>query len=187
VTQLDIPLVQALRDRRPEALEELLSRHGREIQAVAYLILRDHAGAEDVLIETAMVAWDRAGELRDPNALRAWLLRTATNRSLSARRRTARVLPLAVVPDAGTFGIERDPAPGIVSRLALLAGMAELPPRMRAAVVLRYYADLSVEDVALTLGKSPNTIKAQLQVALDKLRVSLADPIAPNVAEARHG
>ena len=47
---------------------------------------------------------------------------------------------------------------------------------MRAAVVLRYYADLSVDEVATTLGKSPNTIKAQLQTALDRLRAHLADP-----------
>ena len=57
---------------------------------------------------------------------------------------------------------------------------------MRAAVVLRYYADLSVEEVAATLGKSPNTIKAQLQTALDRLRVHLADPVGPSLGEARH-
>ena len=48
---------------------------------------------------------------------------------------------------------------------------------MRAAVVLRYYADLSVDEVATALGKSPNTIKAQLQTALDRLRVHLAEPV----------
>ncbi len=57
---------------------------------------------------------------------------------------------------------------------------------MRAAVVLRYYADLSVEDVAATLGKSPNTIKAQLQTALDRLRVHLIDPSVPSLTEAHH-
>ena len=56
--------------------------------------------------------------------------------------------------------------------------------QMRAAVVLRYYADLSVEDVAATLGKSPNTIKAQLQTALDRLRARVADPVASPREEA---
>ena len=56
---------------------------------------------------------------------------------------------------------------------------------MRAAIVLRYYADLSVEEVAATLGKSPNTIKAQLQTGLDRLRVHLADPVGPSLREAR--
>ena len=59
---------------------------------------------------------------------------------------------------------------------------------MRAAVVLRYYSDLPVEAVAAALGKSPNTIKAQLQTALDRLRRSLADPAADAAPapEARH-
>jgi RNA polymerase sigma factor (sigma-70 family) len=69
--------------------------------------------------------------------------------------------------------------------VALLDGVADLPPQMRAAVVLRYYADLPVEEVAAALGKSPNTIKAQLQTALDRLRVALADT-ARETPEARH-
>jgi RNA polymerase sigma factor (sigma-70 family) len=68
----------------------------------------------------------------------------------------------------------------------LLAGVDELPPQMRAAVVLRYYADLSVDAVAVALGKSPNTIKAQLQTALDRLRGHLAEPVTAGLAEAPH-
>lgn len=67
-----------------------------------------------------------------------------------------------------------------------LQGVAELPVQMRAAVVLRYYADLSVDEVAATLGKSPNTIKAQLQTALDRLRIHLADPLGTSLGEASH-
>jgi DNA-directed RNA polymerase specialized sigma24 family protein len=51
--------------------------------------------------------------------------------------------------------------------------------------VLRYYADLPVDEVATTLGKSPNTIKAQLQTALDRLRVHLADPVGGSLGDAR--
>ena len=72
------------------------------------------------------------------------------------------------------------------TRIALLDGIASLPIQMRAAVVLRYYADLSVDEIATTLGKSPNTIKAQLQTALDRLRIHLADPVGTSLGEARH-
>ena len=46
---------------------------------------------------------------------------------------------------------------------------------MRAAVVLHYFADLTVEDVARSLGKSPNTVKSQLRVALGRLRAAHED------------
>jgi RNA polymerase sigma-70 factor (ECF subfamily) len=180
-------LVRGLRERRHDALDALLARHGREIQGVAYLILGDRDAAEDVLIETAMAAWDRAGSIRDPSALRAWLLRTATNRSLSSRRHSARVVPLRLVGEGVPPLTVRDHAPDVVGRVALLAGVADLPREMRAAVVLHYYADLSVEDVAAALGKSPNTIKSQLRVALGRLRVALDDGPRMQPAEVRHG
>lgn len=173
--------VEALRRRRPEALEDLLEGYGRELQAIAYLILRDRADAEDVVIETLLTAFDKAGSIREERALRSWLIRVATNHALQLRRSQARIVRLHVVPDA--------PAPGDLGsrssdRVVLMAGLGSLPPRTRAAVVLRYYADLPVEEVAATLGKSPNTIKTQLREALVMLRAALADPaLSP---EARH-
>jgi len=175
--------VEALRRRRPEALDDLLATFGKQIQGVAYLILRDRADAEDVVVETLLTAFERAGDLRDDTAFRPWLMRIATNHALAVRRSQSRVVRLHVVPDLGGG----DPGPASTDRVALLDGVADLPAQMRAAVVLRYYADLSVEEVALALNKSPNTIKAQLQTALDRLRISLADQLGASPSEANHG
>jgi RNA polymerase sigma-70 factor (ECF subfamily) len=174
--------VQALRGRQPKALDDLLATYGRQIQAVAYLILRDRSEAEDVMVETLLTAYERAGELRDEAALKPWLMRIATNHALGVRRGRSRIVHLHVVPETGGG----DHGSSSTDRVALLDGIADLPLQMRAAVVLRYYADLSVEDVAIALNKSPNTIKAQLQTALDRLRTSLADPVGSTASEARH-
>ena len=170
--------VAALRKRKPEALADLLATYGREIQAVAYLILRDRAAAEDVVVETILTAYDKADSIRDETALRAWLLKVATNRALGVRRSNTRVVPLRIVPERGGGEIDR----ATTDRVALLEGVADLPAQIRAAIVLRYYADLSVDEVAVTLNKSPNTIKAQLQTGLDRLRIS----VAGMTPEARH-
>lgn len=175
--------VDALRRRRPETLADLLATYGRELQAVAYLILRDRSEAEDIVIETLLTAFERGGSIRDERALRAWLIRVATNHALGTRRRSGRIVRLEVVPDRASVG---DLGADSAIRLTLLDGIAELPLQMRAAVVLRYYADLGVEEIATTLGKSPNTIKAQLQTALDRLRLHLADPVEASLPEARH-
>lgn len=174
--------VQALRERRVDTLAGLLESYGREIQGVAYLILRDRALAEDVTIETLLTAFDRGGSIRDESALRPWLLRVATNKALSVRRHGARVIHLAVLPDSIHGG---DLATESSDRVAILQAVGALPIQMRAAVVLRYYADLPVEAVALALGKSPNTIKAQLQTALNRLRRALAEP-ALSAGETSH-
>jgi RNA polymerase sigma factor (sigma-70 family) len=174
--------VLALRRGRPEALETLLTTYGRELHGLAYLILRDRADAEDVVAETLLTAFDKAGSIRDESALRAWLIRVATNRAIDMRRRHARIVPLDVAPDRATGG---DMGARSGDRIVLLHGLEALPPRTRAAVVLHYFADLSVEDTAAALGKSPNTIKTQLREALVMLRAHLTEPTTAQ-AEANH-
>jgi RNA polymerase sigma-70 factor, ECF subfamily len=175
--------VDDLRHRRPETLAALLEAYGRELQAVAYLILRDRSEAEDVVIETLLTAFEKGSTIRDERLLRSWLLKVATNHALGIRRRSSRIVHLDVMPDLP--GVS-DLGASSTDRIALLHGLAGLPPQMRAAVVLRYYADLSVAEVATTLGKSPNTIKAQLQTALDRLRLTVAEPIGVSLGEAHH-
>jgi RNA polymerase sigma factor (sigma-70 family) len=160
--------VEALRRGEPEVLADLLEQYGHEIQGVAYLILRDRQAAEDVLMDTLIAALDRGSTLREASAMRAWLLRIATNLALSKRRRDRRVTWVQLLPDT--------PAPQAddTDRLVLLAGLNDLPARTRAAVVLHYYADLPVAQVASAMGTSENTVKTQLRKALGRLRVSLA-------------
>lgn len=171
--------IDALRRRRPEVLDDLLHRYGGEIQGVAYLILRDRAATEDVLADTLLTALDRGDRLRDPAALRSWLLRIAANKALDVRRSSGRVVHLHVLPD------REGPRPRLDDRIALLGAVERLAPRMRAAVVLRYYADLSVRDVADALGTSENTVKSQLRVALVQMRETLGE--ADIYLEDRHG
>ena len=98
--------VEALRGGRPEVLADLLARHGREMHAVAFLILRDRAAAEDVVADSLLAALDHGHTLRDEAALRPWLLRIATNKALRAHRaRTPRLRPLDVRAAQAAFAI----------------------------------------------------------------------------------
>ena len=173
--------VQALRRGRPEVLADLLDRFGRDMQAVAYLVVRDRAAAEDIVADSLLAALDHGRSLRDDDALRPWLLRIATNKALRHRQRAARVVELQVVDGA----VAEHSGPTAEDSLALWQAVRDLPPRMRAAIGLRYYLDLPVETVALVLDVSPNTVKTQLKSALAHLRRALADETIP-VGEVRH-
>src|SRR5690606_41746867 len=65
-----------------------------------------------------------------------------------------------------------DPADAIAQRHELMAALAQLPPRQRACLVLRYFEDLSVVDTAGALGITPGTVKSQTSRALDTVRRS---------------
>ncbi len=174
--------VDALRSGEPEVLGELLRAHGQEIQGVAYLILRDRALAEDVLMDTLLSALDKASSLRDAAALRPWLLRIATNHALGRRRRAARVAYLTVLPDAPSLDADPD------DHVVLLGALEKLSVRARAAIALHYYADLPVADVATAMGTSPNTVKTQLRRALEAMRAELAEPASKSTTvEVAHG
>jgi RNA polymerase sigma factor (sigma-70 family) len=172
-----------LRERRPEAIDRLLAEHGREIQTVAQVILHDRDEAADILSETVIAAWEKGSSLRDPEALRAWLLRVATNRALSRRRRSARLVTLDSVLERESA----DPRGPAEAHVAVIEGLALLAPRERAAIALRYLADLSIEEVARAMGTRPNTVKTQLREALGKLRRGMVDDVEREAApEVRH-
>ncbi len=167
---MEARIAELVRAGSDGALDALYARYADEIQGVAFLILRDRFAAEDVMSETLITAWRRGGDLRDGAALRPWLMRIATNHALGMRRRRRDVRSIDDVEIAS--GDSTGPLAG---RIALLAAVDRLPIEMRAAVVLHYYADLAVDDVARALGKSPNTIKSQLRVGLGQLRAAWSD------------
>lgn len=174
--------VEALRRGEPEVLAQLLEQYGREIQGVAYLILRNRADAEDVLMDTLITALDRGSGLRDPSAMRKWLLKIATNHALGHRRRFGRVTWLEIAPDLAGPTIDQ------AERVALVEGLAALPIRTRTAVVLHYYADLPVADVAAVMRTSENTVKSQLRTGLARLRELLDASVGTTSrAEALNG
>lgn len=170
--ELNEQLVDDLRARHPEALERLLDEYGRLLQAVAFHILRSHADAEEVVIDTMVTAWERIGSLRDPAALRPWLLRIAARHALARRRRAQPTQQLLDGVAATSGGADPD-------RIALAEALDDLPPRMRACLSLHYYAGLSVAETAAALGISPNTAKFHLKAGLERLRTALdVEPMA---------
>ena len=143
------------------------------LRRTAFLLCGDWHTAED-LAQTALaqvfVSWRR---IRRQDAVHAYTHRTLVNAYLSHRRlkRTGELLT-ACLPDRAA----EDPAPE--TRMMLLAALATLPPRSRAVVVLRYWADLSVEQVAEVMGCSSGNVKSLSARALDKLRVVLGAVMA---------
>jgi RNA polymerase sigma-70 factor (sigma-E family) len=141
------------------------------LRKVAFLLCGDWHRADD-LVQTAVTRlytqWPRA---RKADNLDGYARRTLVNTFLAEQRTSWwRLVDLRGTdherPAAG-FGPEFETA------LDLRAALDRLPPRQRATVVLRYYCDLPVADVAKTLGCSAGTVKSQTARAVDALRALL--------------
>lgn len=146
------------------------AQRGRLVATGQLLTAGDAHLAED-LVQTALVrvylAWDRAAG-GNPAAYARRALVTCfldhRRRPFVRRERTA-----AAPPD-----VPAPPGPAAIDA-ELVAALQNLPPGMRAAVVLRHVHDLSVEETAETLGCSTGNVKSQTARGLDKLR-ALLDP-----------
>ena len=149
-----------------DAFEEVVDRYGLQLLRTARLILRDEALAEDAIQETFLKAWQRIGSLRDEDP-GPWLTRIAMNESISTYRRRHRFQ--ALTQRFGRLGGGKREVSS-EARLDLAHALDQLTAEQRAAVALRYYQDLSVEETARTLKVPVDTIKSRLKTALRRLR-----------------
>ncbi|RAG84179.1 SigE family RNA polymerase sigma factor [Streptacidiphilus pinicola] len=146
---------------------------------IALLLTDDQGLAEDLAQSTltaVYASWSRVRRADDPDA---YARRILLNSHLSRfRRKRPREIPLASDLEATVVGAP-DPAGAVDTRLVLRAALASLPPRQRAVVVLRYWADLTEEQTAATLGCAVGTVKSQASKAIAKLRTHPALAPAP--------
>lgn len=152
-----------------EALRTLYERHAAAVHGFLVRLEPDVTLCDDLLQDCFLAARRQAGRFREGSA-RPWLLSLAAGRlrdtRRAGRRRRAREAEVAR-PEA-----ERDTE---ASDLELERGMAELPERERAALHLRYHAQLTVAEASTVLGVSPRTVKSWAAAGLARLRKRLED------------
>jgi len=155
--------------REPDGVVDLCSRLQPAVYGALLLYCGSREMAEELTQETLARVWEHWSEVATMEQPDRWALRVAFNlaKSTFRRRRVARSAH-RLVSDASTI-VESDPASGIVLRAAI----ATLPPRQRAAVVLRFFNDLSVADAARALDCAPGTVKALTSQAIAGLRARL--------------
>ncbi|MFI9817663.1 SigE family RNA polymerase sigma factor [Saccharothrix variisporea] len=150
----------------PEGFQEFVATASPRLLRTAFLLTRDVGHAED-LLQTALArawrSWSRIDGAAEPYVRRIMVNTYAT----WWRRRWRAETPTDEVPERVGESIED----AVDRREWLWDALGRLPRRQRAAVVLRYYEDLSEAEVAAVLGCSVGTVKSQTSRALAKLRL----------------
>ncbi|TIC86638.1 SigE family RNA polymerase sigma factor [Nocardioides sp. GY 10127] len=140
----------------------------------AYLMVGEQSLAQDLVQEAltkTYVAWPR---LRRTEAAEAYTRRAITTTAISwfRRRSWSGERATDVLPEADGAAL-RDHADDVARRDWLWAGLQQLPPRQRVAVVLRYYEDLTEAQTAEAMGCAVGTVKSQVSAGLRRLREHL--------------
>lgn len=157
---------------RDEEFRDFVAARSAALLRVAYLLTGDTHIAEDLLqaaLTKTYLAWHR---IRDHAAVEAYVKRTlATTATSWWRRRWHGERPSAEPPESA----QPDRTAESDDRDVVWRHIRALPARQRAVIVLRYYEDLSEQEIATVLGCAPGTVKSQASRALATLRARLAD------------
>lgn len=147
-----------------EIVDETIDR----LYAVASLLARDRALAEDAVQEALIRAWRDLPSLRQPDRISAWLTRLTVNATYDLLRRQRRVREFRPLTEVSAS--LADVAPASIDRIALGAAFGQLPPEQRAVLILHYFSGLSLDDAAAHLGIPRGTVRSRLNAALSTLR-----------------
>jgi RNA polymerase sigma-70 factor (ECF subfamily) len=161
--------------------EDVVRDHQDAVYGAALRILGDRDAAEDAANQAFVKAYRSIGSYDPSRPIRPWLLRIAVNEAITiGRSRTrdrarqapeaqaAQVADRTATPECETLDRE--------SREAIRSAVARLPELYRVVVVLRYFNELSVDEVAAVTGRSSSTVGVQLLRAQQLLRKAMEDP-----------
>jgi RNA polymerase sigma-70 factor (ECF subfamily) len=178
-------LVERARKGDHDAFAELAAAAISRLDAAAWLILRDPDQAKDAVQNALVRAWRVLPTLRDPDRFDAWLHRLLVNACIDEARRLRRHrvdVELSEREPPAIAGIDTL----VADRDELERGFLRLEPEMRAVIVLHYYLDLTMPDVAASLGIPLGTAKSRLNRAIGLLRAAL-DAEARNARTVSEG
>ena len=136
---------------------------------LAAAMLSDASLAEDAVQEALLKAWRKLYTFRTGEDVRPWFLTIVANQCRSLRRARWWSVQRVAEVDAPTRTPSREDS-GTAERLDLEAALARLPRRARLLLVLRYYLDMSFDDIGAMVGASPSAVKSSTHRALVKLR-----------------
>ncbi len=156
-----VDLVLRARGGDREAFGDLVERFWRELVALARGVLAADEGAEDVVQDSLVHAWQRLWTLRKPESFAAWMRRIVTRRCLTrVRRQKPRQEPDEIAVGA--------PSPG--DRVDAARLLASLAPRQRAALYLTWFEGCTDKEAGRILGLRPATVRVHRFRGMQRLR-----------------
>jgi RNA polymerase sigma-70 factor, ECF subfamily len=181
--QNDADLMRGLQRKDPEAMAGLYDRFGRLAFSVILSIVHDNGVAEDLLQETFLRVWNRAGSFdAGQGALGPWLLAIARNRAIDhLRSASARI-------DRNAFELDLREHPSLFVDMerevvntdharVIRRAMTRLNQNQKKVIELAYYEGLSQTEMAERMGQPLGTVKSWVRAALKLLREELGETV----------
>lgn len=137
------------------------------LYGIAYSYMRNETDALEAIQETTFRVWNKRRSLRDPKLFTTWVTRILIRVCLDERKKRLREQPLGselLESDAQTAAEQG------IDRMDLAVQLKKLPSKYRMVIVLKYYRDMTITEIAELLEKPDGTVRTWLHQALKQLR-----------------
>ena len=182
MTDYQVQLVVAAQNGDVKSFEELFAIYYEKVYALARMILKNSGDAEDVLQETFITAWRKLGSLETPPTFSVWLQIIAKNLCNMQLRRKSLAILLDADQDIENIDIEDDKEllPAVYAERADLRErlgriIDSLSEVQRQAITLFYFNEMSVDEIAVVMACSVNTVKTRLFLARKAIRAEVEE------------
>ncbi|WP_213525920.1 RNA polymerase sigma factor [Paenibacillus sp. J31TS4] len=150
-------------------LEQFIVDYKENIYRLAYSYVHNKADALDIVQESIYKAMKTKSSLQDPGAMKSWFYRIVVHTALDLLRKQKKVQPMEE-EQLHAFMYQSEDAYADVD---IQQTLEQLPEKYRAVLVLRFFEDLTFEEVADVLRENINTVKTRLYQALKLLRIQM--------------
>ncbi|WP_160672181.1 sigma-70 family RNA polymerase sigma factor [Clostridium sp. C8-1-8] len=162
--------VQLAIDGDEKAFEELINICKEELYRTAYAYVKNEQDALDVLQETVYKAYISINKLKNRKYFKTWITKILINNAIDLINKEKKVLYLVDntdkgFMDSGVYGID--------AKLDILSSIDKLEQKQKKVIILKYFQDLTITEIAEVMSCPVGTIKTYLNKALVKLRTSM--------------
>jgi RNA polymerase sigma-70 factor, ECF subfamily len=170
-----------------EGLDPLMQSYQVGAIRASYLICQNVSMAEDIVQSAFIRAYERIEQFDTSRPFGPWFLRSVVNDSIQATVKERRVVPLETEMDSQAANTKWEYATDDVAQqierletgVDIRAAIAQLPVEQRATIVLRYYLDLTDNEISARLHSTPSTVRWRLHAARKRLRTLLPAWLRP--------
>lgn len=160
-------LVRAAQQGDDEAFFQLLAAEKERLYRIAFAYLRNETEALEAIQEATCRAYGKLKKLKEPRYFHTWFIRILIHYCIDEQKRRRRTVPRAQLPEAAALDPSSD------DKLGLELAIGKLAPKFQDVVILKYYQDMTLTEIARLLRKPEGTVKTWLNKALKELRITI--------------
>ncbi|XCP86548.1 sigma-70 family RNA polymerase sigma factor [Roseburia hominis] len=157
---------------KKKMITEFVTEYGDSVLRMCYLYLKDYQLAEDVTQETFFQVYKKYDSFMQKSSVKTWIMRIAIN--LCKNQMRTSWFKIRKVDEFPELSYSED-YNGAIDRERLLMGIGNLRPKYKEVILLYYYQELSVAEIAKVLGQKESTVRVRLKRAREQLKEELKE------------